>query len=71
MIVVMTVIASFGHAEDATMIVLMRVKTLIIFLMIVVTFITFIIVVMMVMFISFFYTCQMWLQAPLGMQRLL
>ena len=56
MIVIMTVIRSFGNAEDATMIVIIRVITLIIFIMIVIIVIDFIIVIMIVMIISFFYT---------------
>ena len=48
MIVIMTVIRSFGNAEDATMIVVIRVIILIIFMMIVIIVITFIIVIMIV-----------------------
>ena len=52
MIVIMTVIRSFGTAEGATMIVIIRVITLIIFMMIVITVIAFIIVIMIVIIIS-------------------
>ena len=52
MIVIMPVIGSFGNAEDATMIVIMRATILIIFMMIVITIITFIIGIMIVIIIS-------------------
>ena len=60
MIVIKTVIASFAHAEDATMIVIMRVIILIIFMVIVRTVITVIIVIMMAIVNPFFYTFQTW-----------
>ena len=65
MIVIMTVIGSFGKSKDATMIVIMRVIILIIFMMIVITVIAFIIVIVIVIIISFFHTFQMWHYAPL------
>ena len=52
MIVIMTIIRSFGNAKDVRMIVLIRVIFLIIFMMLVIIVITVI--------ISFFYTFQMW-----------
>ena len=52
MIVIMTVICSFGNAEDVTMIVIIRVVILIIFMMIVIIVIAFIIVIMIVIIIS-------------------
>ena len=51
MIVIITVIRSFGNAEDATMIVIIRVVILIIFMMIVIIVIAFIVVIMIVIII--------------------
>ena len=55
MIVIMTVIRSFGIAEDATMIVIIRVIILIIFMMIVIIVIAFIIVIMIFFCLSSIY----------------
>ena len=68
MIVIMTVIGSFGNVEDAAMIVVMTAEDatmigvlgviiLIIFMMIVIIVIT---VIMIISIISFFYKFQMW-----------
>ena len=78
----MTVIGGFGNAEDASMIVIMtaedatmmvvmRVIILIISMRIVITVIAFIIVIVNVIIICFFYTFQLWREAPLVMQRML
>ena len=62
MIVIMTVIRSFGNAQDATMIVIIRVIILIIF-MIVIIVITFIIVIMVaiIIIIYFFYLSSIYM----------
>ena len=54
MIVIMTVVGSFGNAEDATLIVIMRAIILIICFMIVIAVVTFINLIRMVIVVSFF-----------------
>ena len=78
MIVIMTVIRSFGNAEDATMIVIIRVIILIIFMMIVIIVIAFIIVIMIFFCLSSIYIsivalgilCNAESSAALVMQRM-
>ena len=54
-------LGTFGNAEDATMIVIIRVIILIIFMMIVIIVITFIIVIMIIIIISFFYLSSIYI----------